>query len=140
MIIKILDKAVYIIEIIVAAALVLMTVMALVTLGVQLWGVITGSHLLFTTDFLKLISTILEVFILIELFRIAIAYMTHQNVLPTVLEAALIAVARQFVVFEIANRSLESALAPAVLLLAVAIAWWLLARVNACEFGPEHRL
>jgi len=140
MILKVLNKAVYFIEIIIAASLVVMTVLAMATLAVELSGVIFGVHILLSADFLKLISTILEVFILIELFRIAVAYMTHQNVLPTVFEAALIAVARQFVVFEISDQSLQSAAALSVLLLAVAVAWWLLARVNACEYGPEQRL
>jgi uncharacterized membrane protein (DUF373 family) len=139
-VLKALNKAVYVIEVIVACALVLMTVLAVIALGYELFNVITGQHILLSADFIKLISTILEIFILIELFRIAVAYMTHQNVLPTVFEAALIAVARKFVVFEIANQTLQSALALAVLLLAVAVSWWLLARINACEYGPMDRL
>jgi uncharacterized membrane protein (DUF373 family) len=140
MVLKALNKAVYVIEVLVACALVIMTIMAVVTLSVELFNVIVGNHILLSADFLRLISIILEIFILIELFRIAVAYMTHQNVLPTVFEAALIAVARKFVVFEIANQTLQSALALTVLLLAVAISWWLLARIDACEYGPVDRL
>lgn len=140
MVLKALNKAVYVIEVIVACALVLMTVLAVIALGYELFNVVTGQHILLSADFIRLISTILEIFILIELFRIAVAYMTHQNVLPTVFEAALIAVARKFVVFEIANQTLQSALALAVLLLAVAVSWWLLARIDACEYGPMDRL
>jgi uncharacterized membrane protein (DUF373 family) len=139
-VLRALNKAVYVIEVIVACALVLMTVLAVIALGYELFNVITGQHILLSADFIRLISTILEIFILIELFRIAVAYMTHQNVLPTVFEAALIAVARKFVVFEIANQTLQSALALAVLLLAVAVSWWLLARIDACEYGPMDRL
>jgi uncharacterized membrane protein (DUF373 family) len=139
-VLKALNKAVYVIEVIVACALVLMTVLAVIALGYELFNVIVGRHILLSADFIRLISTILEIFILIELFRIAVAYMTHQNVLPTVFEAALIAVARKFVVFEIANQTLQSALALAVLLLAVAVSWWLLARIDACEYGPMDRL
>jgi uncharacterized membrane protein (DUF373 family) len=139
-ILKGLNKAVYAIEVAVAFALVIMTVLAVVTLGVELFTTITGMHLMMSAQFTRLISTILEVFILIELFRIAVAYMTHQNVLPTVFEAALIAVARKFVVFEIADQTLQSALALSALLLSVAVSWWLLARTNACEYGPAERL
>ena len=76
----------------------------------------------------------LQVFILVELFRIAIAYMKHENVIPTVLEAALVAVARKFVVFE-GTSGLEYVLAAvglSALLLAVAISWWLLTKSRAC--------
>ncbi len=65
-----------------------------------------------TVQFNKLIGLVLEVFILVELFRIAVAYMKHENVIPTVLEAALVAVARKFVVFEGADELLPARRGP----------------------------
>jgi len=139
-ILKYLNKAVYVIEVAAAIALVIMTGLALITLTIELYGVVMGTHVLLAADFTKLISTILEIFILIELFRIAVAYMNHENVLPTVFEAALVAVARKFVVFEGGSNYLYTAIALAVLLVSVAFSWWLLARVNACEYGPGEHL
>ncbi len=134
---KYLNKAVYFIEVAAAIALVLMTGLALVTLCIELYAVIVGKGILLSGDFTKLISTILEIFILIELFRIAVAYMNHDNVIPTVFEAALVAVARKFVVFEGGTNYLNTAIALGVLLLAVSLSWWLLAKVNVCEMRPS---
>jgi uncharacterized membrane protein (DUF373 family) len=84
-------------------------------------------------EFNLIIGTILEIFILIELFRIAVAYMRRKHVVPVVLEAALVAVARKFVVFEGGNEYLAKALGLSALLLAVAISWWMLAHSGALE-------
>lgn len=134
---KWLSKAIYWIEVVVAAILVLLTILALwgLVLGVQ--NVVVNSVALTPAEFTSVISLVLEVFILIELFRIALAYMSHKNVIPTVLEAALVAIARKFVVFEPGDDFLAYAAGHAVLLLAVAISWWLLSRANACEM-VEH--
>ena len=135
--IKAMHNATLVIEVIVSAALVVIAVGVLVSLCVEIWVVAGGALTLTTPQFNKLIGLILEVFILIELFRIAVAYMKHENVIPTVLEAALVAVARKFVVYEGAENYFLHAAGLATLLLAVAISWWLLARSNACELTPE---
>jgi len=136
--IKLMHRATLVIEVLVSAALVLIAVAVLVSLYVDVWGVASDGAALTTVQFNKLIGLILEVFILIELFRIAVAYMRHANVIPTVLEAALVAVARKFVVFEGAENYLQHALGLTALLLAVAVSWWLLARSNACELSTER--
>lgn len=123
------------IEIVVAIALVALAAGAMFTLGTEMLHMATSAQLLTSADFNKIIGTILEIFILVELFRIAIAYMKHENVIPTVLEAALVAVARKFVVFEGANNYLQTAVGMSALLLAVAISWWLLSRSQACELN-----
>ncbi len=90
-------------------------------------------------EFTRVISTALERFIVIELFRIALAYMNHSNVIPAVLEAALVAVARKFVVFEPKEDYLATALGLAALLLAICISWWLLKKSEAGDTtGKSH--
>jgi uncharacterized membrane protein (DUF373 family) len=74
----------------------------------------------------ELLNHVLVVFIVIELFKIAVAYMNHEAVIGTVLEAALIAVVRQFVIFE--QGELERALALSILAVSVGIVWYLLQR------------
>jgi uncharacterized membrane protein (DUF373 family) len=135
--IKAMHNATLVIEIIVSAALVVIAVGVMVSLFVEIWQVAGVAPTLTSLQFNKLIGLILEVFILIELFRIAVAYMQHKNVIPTVLEAALVGVARKFVVFEGAENYFLHAAGLATLLLAVAISWWLLARSNACELATE---
>ncbi len=103
----------------------------LLALGAELLTLAGKNVAVDAVEFNKIIGMILEIFILVELFRIAVAYMRHIRVVPTVLEAALVAVARKFVVFEGGTNYLSKALGLSALLLAVAISWWLLARGGA---------
>ena len=129
--------ATVIIEVLVALALVALAGGALLSLGAEMWGLARAGAVLAPEQFTQIMSTILEIFILVELFRIAISYMRHENVVPTVLEAALVAVARKFVVFDGGSNYLQTAAGLAMLLLAVAVAWWLLSNSNACELGED---
>jgi uncharacterized membrane protein (DUF373 family) len=130
---EILGWGVVVVEILVAICLVAMAFGAVWELALELFHVGANGMALPIQDFNRIIGTVLEVFIVVELFRIAVAYMRHQNVLPTVLEAALVAVARKFVVFEGAQSYLQYAVGLAALLLAVAVSWYLLDRSGACE-------
>ena len=130
---KQLNRFVFALEIAVSAALVVVAGLLVVTLAMQLLATISDGVMLVREEFTLVISTALEVFIVIELFRIALAYMNHRNVIPTVLEAALVAVARKFVVFEPKDNYLETALGLAALLLAIAISWWLLRKSEVLD-------
>ena len=121
------------IEVLVAVALTALAAGALFSLGLEMWGMAANGRPLTHTEFNVVVGGVLQVFILVELFRIAISYMKHENVIPTVLEAALVAVARKFVVFEGAPDYLQTAIGMSALLLAVALSWWLLNRSQACE-------
>lgn len=130
---KALDVVVLIVEMIVVIALVVLSFGVLLSLGWKMWGLAALGVAISPAQFNEIIGTVLEVFILVELFRIAIAYMKHENVIPTVLEAALVAVARKFVVYEGGKDYLGTSVGLSVLLLAVAISWFLLTRAKACE-------
>jgi uncharacterized membrane protein (DUF373 family) len=128
-----LNMAIVAIEVVVAVALIALAGGAILALGVEMFHLATAGGILTSREFNRIIGTILEIFILVELFRIAMAYMRHENVIPTVLDAALVAVARKFVVFEGSQNYLQTALGMSALLLAVAISWWMLSRSQACE-------
>lgn len=132
-----LKRAIYWLEVVTAVILIVITAAAVVTLIVDFTRVTIQEQGLGPSGFALVIASILEVFILIELFRIALAYMAHKNVLPTVLEAALVAVARKFVVFETGEMDpmaiFWKSSGLAILLLAVSISWWVLNRANACD-------
>jgi uncharacterized membrane protein (DUF373 family) len=130
---KNLNRFVSVLEIAVSAALVIVAAMLVVSLTMQFATVIVDGFEFGREEFTRLISTALEVFIVIELFRIALAYMNHTNVIPTVFEAALVAVARKFVVFEPKESFLQEALGLAALLLAIGVSWWLLKQTNVCD-------
>lgn len=86
----------------------------------------------------RTIDTVLIVFIVIELIRIAIAYMQHKNVVGTVLEAGLVAVVRKLVIFESTDQMLEKAIALSILILAVGITWYLLRKGQLCDADIHH--
>jgi uncharacterized membrane protein (DUF373 family) len=133
----VLDRIVVAVEILVSVGLVAMAIGAIWELGVEIVNAGGNGMALTQSDFNNLIGTVLEVFIIVELFRIADAYMRHRNVIPTVLEAALVAVARKFVVFEGATNYLQYAIGLAVLLLAVAVSWYLLEKSDVCQLDDH---
>jgi uncharacterized membrane protein (DUF373 family) len=130
---KALHGATVVIEVLVAIALIALAAGAVLQLFREMLLLGSSGLALTRQEFNQIIGTVLEVFILIELFRIAVVYMRHENVIPTVLEAALVAIARQFVVFEGGTSYLQTALGLSALLIAVATSWWLLSRSNACD-------
>ena len=130
---EILEYAIIGVEMLVAIGLVVMAVGVMLELARELSHIAVTGMALPRADFNRVIGVVLEVFIIVELFRIAVAYMRHQNVIPTVLEAALVAVARKFVVFEGAENYLQHAAGMGALLLAVAVSWYLLQKSDACR-------
>ncbi|HMK91920.1 MAG TPA: phosphate-starvation-inducible PsiE family protein [Thermoleophilia bacterium] len=84
-----------------------------------------------TAELEVMISDLLLAFIAIELMRIALAYIRRVNVLPTVIEAGLVAIVRQVVLFHPKESVLAQAAALATLALALGLVWYLLARSGA---------
>ena len=132
-VINLLHKATVVLEVGVVFGLVLIAAALLATFFYEIYRQFVGGVLVAPGEFNVLIGTVLEIFIVVELFRIAVAYMRHENVVPTVLEAAFVAVARKFVVFEGGDDYLFKSLGLAALIVSVAVSWWLLQRSNACE-------
>ena len=130
-----LESAVYYLEAIAAGLLVLLAAASLVGVVVAFAeGFTSFDTLRDSSHIIEVVDTILIFFIVIELFRIALAYMRKEGVVTTVLEAALVAIARELVVFiEVKTDVLETAGALAILMLAVGVTWFLLARAGVEE-------
>ncbi|WP_141620331.1 phosphate-starvation-inducible PsiE family protein [Myxococcus sp. AB036A] len=77
----------------------------------------------------------LVVFIALELFKIGIAHLRNRSIVPTVMEAALIAVVRKIVVMELDAETFPRVLALSLLLLSVGATWFLVHRSHA-SVGP----
>ncbi|MDO8848297.1 MAG: phosphate-starvation-inducible PsiE family protein [Coriobacteriia bacterium] len=135
--IDLLNRIVIYIEGAVAALLVILAALGVVDVVLKMLEVVRAEGFMTPEGITRTIDTVLVVFIVIELIRIAIAYMLHKNVIGTVLEAGLVAVVRKLVIFETGDKVLEKALALAVLTLAVGITWYLLRRANLCG-ETEH--
>src|SRR5574340_142445 len=133
------DRLVIYIE---GAVVALLTVLAVLGVGdivVKMLQVTRADGFMSPEGITATIDTVLVVFVLIELIRIALAYMNHQNVVGTVLEAGLVAVVRKLVIFETGDKMLERAAALAVLILAVGITWYLLRKAGLCA-AESHTL
>ncbi len=130
-VIDVMGTAVLWIEGFVAALLVLLGSWGTVSLGAAVIDLAREGVRFDLNRYIQVIDVALVIFIIVELFRIAIAYLRHEDVIPTVLEAGLVAVARKLVAFDTeatAQVVLMKAGGLSMLLLAVGITWYLLAK------------
>lgn len=121
------------IESFVAVLLVVLAAWGAVSLVAALWGLVSGGPRYDLSAYVEVIDIALMIFIIVELFRIAVAYLRHEDVIPTVLEAALVAVARKLVTFDshaAAATVLMKGAGLGFLLLAIALTWYMLAKRN----------
>jgi uncharacterized membrane protein (DUF373 family) len=132
---SILEKIVHYVETVVATLLVAMAVIGAVDVIIQMVRLFGADGIITPDGITRVLDTVLVVFIVVELFNIALAYLQRRNVIPIVLEAGLVAVVRKLVVFESGGAVLEKAAALAMLILAVGITWFLLRRAGVCPTG-----
>jgi len=135
-----LEAAVIALEGLVAVALVLLTAWGVIGLGGLLIDTVSLGPSLEVSRFLRVLDATLIIFIIIELYRIADAYMRREDILPTVMEAALVAVARKLVTFDMhadATVTLFRAVALALLFIAVGVVWYLLRRSGVAVVSDQ---
>jgi uncharacterized membrane protein (DUF373 family) len=132
-----LDRVVLYVEGAVTALLAVLAILGVVDIVIKMLEVTRAEGFMSPEGITRTIDTVLVVFIVIELIRIAVSYMQHKNVIGTVLEAGLVAVVRKLGIFESTDQMLEKALALSALILAVGIAWYLLRRAQLCDAGDH---
>lgn len=128
-----LNRVVLYIEGAVTVLLVILAALGVVDIVIKMVEVTRADGFMTPEGITRTIDTVLVVFIVIELIRIAVSYMQHKNVIGTVLEAGLVAVVRKLVIFESGEGMLEKAIALSVLILAVGVTWYLLQRGRVSE-------
>lgn len=131
--IDIMDTAVVWIEGFVAAALVGLAAWGAVSLITEIVSLLGAGPRFDLSRYVAVLDVALVIFIIVELFRIAVAYLRKEDVIPTVLEAGLVAVARKLVTFDTHAAGVEvlmKAVGLGMLLLAVGATWYLLAKRN----------
>jgi len=133
-----INRIVLYIEGAVTFLLVILAALGVVDIVIKMFQVTRADGFMTPEGITRTIDTVLIVFIVIELIRIAIAYMQHKDVIGTVLEAGLVAVVRKLVIFESSDQMLEKAIALSVLILAVGITWYLLRKGHTCETPIDH--
>jgi uncharacterized membrane protein (DUF373 family) len=132
-----LQKAMTAIEWVVAATLIVLALVATVGLIMEFStvGALAGEGV---NAYITILDGTLLVFVIAELFKIALAYIRHEDVIPTVMEAALVAVARKVVVLDAHAEPMALLMRSgslAILLLALGVSWYLLARANPIFAG-----
>ncbi len=133
---KFMHAAIDALERAIALLLVIIAALGVVDLVVEMYAAVSDKGYLTPDSILRVLDSVLIVFIVIELFNIALAYMKRRNVVATVLEAGLVAVVRKLVIFESTGDPeyvLMKAIALAVLIIAIGLTWYLLRRSNVCE-------
>lgn len=123
-------------ERLIALLLIAIAALGAVDLVVEMYNAVSERGYLTPDTILRVLDSVLVVFIVIELFNIALAYMKRKNVIATVMEAGLVAVVRKLVIFETSGDAqyiLMKAIALAVLILAIGSTWYLLRRSGVCE-------
>ncbi|PKQ23702.1 MAG: hypothetical protein CVT65_06850 [Actinobacteria bacterium HGW-Actinobacteria-5] len=137
---KFMHSAVLTLERAIAMLLVIIAALGAVDLVVEMFNAVSLKGYLTPDSILRVLDSVLVVFIVIELFNIALAYMKRKNVIATVMEAGLVAVVRKLVIFESggdATYVLMKAIALAILIVAIGLTWYLLRRAEVCE-GECH--
>jgi uncharacterized membrane protein (DUF373 family) len=132
-----LNRVVIYIEGAVTVLLVILAALGVVDIVLKMLEVTRADGFMTPEGITRTIDTVLVVFIVIELIRIAVAYMQHKNVIGTVLEAGLVAVVRKLVIFESGEGMLEKAIALSILILAVGVTWYLLQRGRVPDAGES---
>ncbi|MDI6844104.1 MAG: phosphate-starvation-inducible PsiE family protein [Anaerosomatales bacterium] len=141
MVTKLLDRAVHFVEFVVAGLLVVIAALGAVDLIVELVAAVSEKGYLTPQSVLRVLDSVLVVFVVIELFSIALAYLEKRNIIATVMEAGLVAVVRKLVVFETgsdASYVLLKSISLGILILAIGVTWFLLRRSGVCEIGTAH--
>lgn len=128
----ILQKAVHIVENVVAVLLVVLAALGVIDIVFSLYEALRDTGHLAPEGIARVLDAVLIVFIVLELFSIALAYLQHRDVIGTVMEAGLVAAVRKLVVYESGADALPKALALAVLILAIGVTWFLLRRSGVC--------
>jgi len=128
----VVQRAMTLIEWVVAATLIVLAVIATLRLVLEFASV--GTLLSSSVNaFTVILDGTLLVFVIAELFKIALAYIRHEDVIPTVMTAALVAVARKVVILDLHEAPmavLQRAGSLGLLLLALGVTWYLLSRAN----------
>jgi uncharacterized membrane protein (DUF373 family) len=124
----------------VAALLVVMTLWGVVGLA-ALVAISIWNHAMRTNPaiYVEIIDATLLIFIVVELFRIAVSYVQHRDVVPTVMEAALVAVARKVLVIDPgigAQDLMWKGIGLGILIITIGATWYLLRRSGV---GLERR-
>lgn len=137
-----LHKAVDVLERGIAILLVVMAALGIVDLVVEMYDAVTDTGFLTPEAIVNVLDSVLIVFIVLELFSIALAYLERRNIIGTVMEAGLVAVVRKLVIFE-TNAAPEYVLmkgaALSLLIISVGVTWYLLRRSGICQaHGSEH--
>lgn len=135
-----MHKIVDVLERAISVLLVVMAALGIVDLVVEMYAAVTKTGFLTPEAIVKVLDSVLIIFVVLELFNIALAYLQRRDVIGTVMEAGLVAVVRKLVIFETSGDAayvLMKGAALALLTVAVGVTWYLLRRSGVSERQAE---
>lgn len=112
-------------EILIAVVMLVIIFLGLGYLLVDLFKASSTGILLDQHEILALLDITLVLFIVVELFRITMAYLRGERVLATVMEAAFVAVGRKVILYDFKAQGIYGAIALTVLLAVLIAAHYL---------------
>lgn len=133
MLAKIAKVSLQVLEISTVVILTVLSIFALAGLVMEIPG-IARPPFLDTEGLSRIIDHLLAVFVLIELLVIAVAYLRGSDIVRRIFEAVLVALARKLISTE--ALSLAKAGSLALVLAAVGITWFLIAKGEAARHRP----
>jgi len=123
-----LVRTVTLIQFIILGLLVLLLFLGIVNFVFNLFTFLHGYLYLTAKEIHQLLDIVLVLFIVIELFRITLAYAYGKEILQVVFEAGFVAVVRKMVLYEYIDYGIWGAVALAVLLFAIIVAYFLIGK------------
>lgn len=133
--VRYMDHLVYWVEVVAAAVLALLAAAGVIGLVVN---AVKAAMSLDFDSLPSLFSSILLVFILLELYAIGTGFLEKRDVTDKVFEVGLVALVRQVIVAEFLHLSNQHLLTIAALVVALGIAWFLSRRAQAQPDGPPQ--
>ena len=118
-------------EFLIIVFLVILTFIGIAYLFSQLYIGLTQHGLLDEKAIYHFINIVLVIFIIVEIFRIAVAYLVEEGVFYAVVEAALVAVGRQIVIYKYSSSGIYGAIALSILMLVLVGATYVFHRSRA---------
>lgn len=127
------ERTISIVEIIVNIAEVVIAALLVVLLFYSIWAFVIQMFTTFSRNLLSveairlLIDKVLLLFLIIELYKISIAYLKMESVVNEVFVATFLALGRKILIYDYEKWGLQGAIALSLLMLALSAGYFLLA-------------
>lgn len=128
------EKAISVVDVIITVAEVIIAILLIAILFYSIWTFMLDMFTAFSREAFSaeairlLIDKVLLLFLIIELYKITIAYLTMKSVVNEVFIAAFVALGRKILIYDYDKWGLQGAIALSVLMVTLSAGYFLLAK------------